>query len=288
MNDSGGLWIDGGSGHRSPQCRCSGHGKNSLFAVWNTRDSLYANVHVHDVAFDDRRAGDDVVQGMWLSGNVNCTFQAPVAADMTGNASFRGKAFPNLRTRGIALGGNRGCTVIDALVQNVDQGIDFTGSDGNVDCSVVRGRAFQCTSVGLKFANSAVNCRAAGFTAERCGAQGYLISGPSGILPHSTADIELSDCIALDTGYNHLPTGTAGFMIQAGAGATGALVYYPRGVRLIRCSAIDSQAEKTMEYGYYSNVVGRSGSGPPNLMTDCRSSGHKVAARHGSWLGNTP
>ena len=284
MNESGGLWIDGGSGHRVANVDVSGHGKNSLIAVWNTRDSLYTGLHVHDVSFDDRGARDDVVQGIWLNANTNCILQNAVVADLTGNASFRGRSFPNLRTRGIALGGNRACTVIDALVQNVDQGIDFTGSDGNVGCSVVRGRAFQCTSVGLKFANSAVDCRATGFTAERCGAQGFLISGPSDVLPHSTANIELSDCVALDSGYNHFPTATAGFMIQAGAGAKGPLVFYPRDIRLVRCSAIDRQADKTMDFGFYSNVVAQSGSVPPNRMTACRSSGHRLEARHGSWL----
>ena len=284
MNESGGLWIDGGSRHRVANVDVSGHGKNSLIAVWNTRDSLYTGLHVHDVAFDDRNARDDVVQGIWLNANTNCTLQNAVVADLGGNASFRGKAFAQLRTRGIALGGNRACTVIDPLVQNVDQGIDFTGSDGNVGCSVIRGRAFQCTSVGLKFANSAEDCRATGFTAERCGAQGFMVSGPSEVLPHFTAGIELSDCVALDSGYNHFPTATAGFMIQAGAGAKGPLVHYPRGIRLVRCSAIDRQADKTMDYGFYSNVVAASGSTPPNMMMDCRSSGHRREARHGSWL----
>lgn len=283
MNESGGLWIHGGSNHRVSNVDVFGHGKNSLVAVWSTSNSVYLHVRVHDAAFDDKNARDDVIQGIWMNANTNCILQNPIVGDLTGNAAFRGTRFANLRTRGITLGGNRGCSVVDALVQNVDQGIDFTGSDGNVDCSVVRGRAFQCTSVGLKFANSAVNCRATGFTSRRCGGQGFLISGPSDVLAHSTADIELSDCVAFDTGYNHFPTTTAGFMIQAGAGARGPLAYYPRGIRLIRCSAKDSQPQKTMEYGFYTNVVSPSGLAASNSLTDCYSAGHKVATKLGPW-----
>jgi hypothetical protein len=277
MNESGGLWIHGGSNHRISNVDVTGHGKNSMVAIWNTSDSHYVNIRVHDAQFDGRSSRDDVMQGIWLNANTNCILQSPVVSGLTGNASFRGKAFANLRTRGIVLGGNRNCSVVDALVQNVDQGIDFTGSDGNIGCSVLRGRAFQCTSVGLKFANSAQKCRAVGFTAQRCGAQGFLISGPNEALPYPTADIEFSDCMALDTGYNQFPTTTAGFMIQAGARAKGPLAHYPHGIRLVRCKAIDTQARPTMDFGFYTNVI------PPNVLSACESTGHRIAARSGAW-----
>jgi hypothetical protein len=284
MNESAGLWIHGGSNHRISDVDVSGHGKNSLVAIWNTSDSHYVNFHVHDAEFDDRNCRDDVMQGIWLNANSNCILQSPRVSSLSGNARFRGRAFANLRTRGIALGGNQNCSVVDAVVQNVDQGIDVTGSEGNVGCSVIRGRAFQCTSVGLKFANSAQQCRATGFTAHRCGAQGFLVSGPNEAVSHPTADIEFRDCIALDTGYNHFPTTTAGFMIQAGAGAKGPLLNYPRGIRLLRCKAIDSQPAKSMDFGFYNNVIRPSAAFAANVLSDCDSAGHRIAARSGGWL----
>jgi len=283
MNESGGLWIQSGSGHQVNNVEVFGHGKNSLIAVWDTRGSSYTNLLVRDAEFDDPRAGDDVMQGIWLNRNIDCLLDRPRVSNLAGNALYRGRAFRNLRTRGIALGGNVRCRIVEPMVRDVDQGIDFSGSDGNLDCSVIRGRAFQCTSAGLKFANSAENCRASAFISERCGAQGFLISGPSEALPHQTSGIELSDCVALDSGYNGFPTTTAGFLIQAGARATGSLVSYPEGVRFIRCRAVDRQTPRTMDYGFYTNVPRSPGGPQPNELVDCYSDGYLVAARLGSW-----
>jgi hypothetical protein len=283
MNASGGLWVQGGSGHRISNVEVFGHGKNSLIAIWNTRGGSYANLQVRDAEFDDPRATDDVMQGIWLNRNIDCVIEKPRVWNLGGNASFRGRAFRNLRTRGIALGGNVRCSVIEPMVRDVDQGIDFSGSDGNADCRVSGGRAFQCTSVGLKFANSAQNCRASGFISERCGAQGFLVSGPSEVLPRQTSGIELSDCVALDSGYNGFPTTTAGFLIQAGARAAGPLVFYPKGVRFIRCRAVDTQTPRTMDYGFYTNVPRSPGGSQPNELVDCYSEGYLITARLGAW-----
>jgi hypothetical protein len=223
------------------------------------------------------------MQGIWLYRNVDIVVQRPRVWNLAGNASFRGRAFRNLRTRGIALGGNLRCRIAEPIVRDVDQGIDFTGSDGNIDCRVSGGHAFQCTSVGLKFANSAQNCRASGFISERCGAQGFLVSGPSETLAHQTSAIELSDCVALDSGYNGFPTTTAGFLIQAGSRATGPLVFYPKGVRFIRCRALDRGRPRTMDYGFYTNVPRNPGGPEPNELVDCHSEDFLVAARLGSW-----
>jgi hypothetical protein len=283
MNESGGLWIQGGSGHQIQNVEVFGHGKNSLIAIWDTRGGSFTNLQVRDAEFDDAKASDDMMQGIWLYRNTDCVLERPRVWNLSGNASFRGRAFRNLRTRGLALSGNLRCSIVEPVVRDVDQGIDISGSEGNVDCSVSGGRAFQCTSAGLKFANSAENCRASGFTSERCGAQGFLVSGPQGRLPHQTSGIELSDCIAIDSGYNGFPEASAGFMVQAGAGATGPLVFYPAGVRFIRCRAIDTQAVKTMDYGFYTNVSPKAGGPEPNVLVDCSSAGAKIAARWGAW-----
>jgi hypothetical protein len=284
MNDSGGLWIDGGSNHLVDNVDVSGDGKNSLITIWNCHSSTFTNLRARNATFDDRNARDDVMQGIWLNASSDCVLQGPTVSNLAGNASFRGRSLPNLRTRGIVLSGTRDCSIIDARVQDVDQGIDVTGSDGNVGCVVLRGRAYQCASVGLKFANSAENCRASGFVTERCGAQGFIISGPGEPLAHYTANIELIGCVAIDTGYNHFPTTTAGFMIQAGTGASGSLVYYPQGIRLVRCRAIDTQARKSMDYGFYTNIVRGSQSDAPNILMRCESVGHKTAGHLGMWL----
>jgi hypothetical protein len=103
------------------------------------------------------------------------------------------------------------------------------------------------------------------------------------VLPHLTSAIELSDCVALDSGYNGFPTTTAGFMIQAGSRATGPLVFYPKGVRFIRCRAVDRGSLRTMDYGFYTNVSRSPGGPQPNELVGCHSEGYRAAARLGSW-----
>ncbi len=278
MNTSAGLWIDGGVNHRIANVTVFGSGKNNGIAIHNTQRSTYANLVARDMAFSDAAATDDVLQGIWLNANTDCILSLPRVDNLTGNALFSGVPFVNLRTRGIACSGNVRCTILEPNVSNVDQGIDFTGSSGNRNCAVLGGRAYQCASVGLKFANSAVRCKAVGFTAERCGTHGFLISGPSeAALPFKTSFVDLIGCAALDIGYNNFPSSSeVGFGVEANAFD----VSFPKGIRIIGCRAQDTQATKTMQYGFYSNVSFDADK-RANELVDFISEGHTVAARLG-------
>lgn len=274
MNASAGLWVDGGSDHRIAGVEVYGGGKNNGVAIWNTADSVYQGFHVHDLEYDDPTAEDDVLQGIWLARNRNCLLKSPQVRNLVGNAS----RFRNRYSRGITLSGNRGCTISDAQVSNVDQAIDITGSDGNVNCTVARGHLRGC-NVGLKFANSAVDCNAHGVVAERSGFLGFIISGPSEAnMPHKTERITLVDCIALDTGHGGFPSTSAGFMIQGAAFDTS----FPRSCTFVRCRALDRQAIKTMDYGFYNNIT-KTAAEHPNRLVDCTSAGHRIADRLGLW-----
>jgi hypothetical protein len=280
-NSSFGLWVYGGSNHRVANVTAFGHGKNSLIAIWNTTGSVYEDLTVRDAIFDDPSATDDVMQGIWLYRNTDCVVRRPVVSNLQGNASYAGVRFPNLRTRGIALNGNARVTVADAVVSNVDQGIDFTGQDGNLSCRVTGGRTFQCTSVGVKLSNSAVDCSVSGHIAERIGMYAFMASGPSGPgMHHKTRDCDFTDCTALDVGYNRIahPT-TAGFHVHHGD----ADFDYPMGIRFIRCHARDRQQVRTMKYGFFTDVIPKPEGARRNATIACTSSGHLIAAREGRW-----
>ena len=164
MNSTFGLWVDGGSNHRISNVDVTGDGKNSLIAIWNTSNSIYHELTVHDSKFNDAAATDDIVQGIWMYRNSDCVLSNPVVKNLTGNASYpnmagRSTVFANLRSRGIAMGGNVRVSILNPTIVNVDQGIDFTGSDGNRHCVVDGGSCTDCGSVGVKFSNSAVGCQ---------------------------------------------------------------------------------------------------------------------------------
>src|SRR4029453_8648697 len=83
MNSTGGLWIEGGSNHNVRNVEAFGHGKNSLIAIWSTTNSVYDRLTVRDAEFDDPGAGDDMIQGIWLSRNVDAVLSNATAANLT-------------------------------------------------------------------------------------------------------------------------------------------------------------------------------------------------------------
>jgi hypothetical protein len=279
IDEAGGLWIQGGANHRISKVEVFGDGKANGIVIWNTRLSIYDRLFVRDMGFDDANAEDDVMQGIWLYGNVDCILRKPRVSNLFGNALYAGVRFPNLRTRGIALAGNLRVHIDHPYIRDVDQGIDLTGSDGNRECVVRGGHSYQCASVGVKLANSAVECRVIGHTAERIGMYAFLASGPSEPgLPYKTQDCEFIDCTALDVGYNEISHPTpAGFEILQGNYDAD----HPKGIRFIRCRAMDRQTRKTMKYGFYSNVAPNPDK--PNKLIDPVSYGHAIEAKFGSW-----
>lgn len=278
-DEAGGLWIEGGSNHRISNVEVFGDGKANGIVIWDTRSSLYDRLFVRDMGFDDATADDDVMQGIWLYRNMDCILRKPRVSNLFGNARYAGVQFPNLRTRGITLAGNLRVEIEDPYVRDVDQGIDLTGSDGNRQCTVRGGHSFQCASVGVKLANSAVECRVIGHTAERIGMYAFLASGPAETnLPYKTQDCDFIDCTALDVGYNGISHPTpAGFEILKGDFDAD----HPKGIRFIHCRAVDRQARKTMKYGFFSNVAPNPDK--PNRLIDPVSQGHIFGARSGSW-----
>jgi hypothetical protein len=236
---------------------------------------------VRDAHFDDAAATDDVMQGIWLYGNRDCILHNPVVSNLTGNASYVGRRFANLRTRGIALSKNTRVSIIEPKIRNVDQGIDVTGSDGNLQCVISGGGSSDCGSVGVKFANSAVGCKVVGHVAERCGMYGFMASGPAEAnLPFKTQDCTFLDCTSLDTGYNHISfPAPSGFIIRRGDYD----LDFPKRIRFVRCHAIDRQAVRTMKYGFYSEVSRSLRPEDGNELVGCTSEGHARASQSGAW-----
>lgn len=278
MNDSAGLWVEGGSGHNIRNVEAFGSGKNSLIFILGTTGSTYSNLLARDARYDAPAARDDVLQGIFMLKNVDCTLDRPKVSRLSGNAS---PAFPNRFTRGIVLGGNVRVRIVDASVSDVDQGIDVTGSDGNRDCLIIRASCHRCTTAGVKLANSAVGCKVIDSVAEHCGLMGFFASGPSGPhLPFKTQDCDFIRCTAIDAGYNgfHDSTPSSGFRIERNEYDPD----YPKGIRLLECRAIDQQPIKTMEYGFLDHVEPKADTAP-NRLIDCRSEGHIRSATFGPW-----
>jgi hypothetical protein len=225
-----GLNIEGGSGHRIRNVELTGKGKLAYANFSGCKDSIFENIYVHDGLFNDSSVDpndprflveDDVVEGIRVNDCFNCTFLNPIVRDLLGNGTYYTasgfvpgnnlkstvKAYPNMRTRGMAGGGNDAVTVINPRVSNVDQGIDFSGNGGNWSnkkLTFLGGHIFNCGSVGLKLAGGGWDYTVIGVTAENCGMAGFIVGGHSDLWMYR--DCMFIGCTAINPGYNDITT----------------------------------------------------------------------------------
>ena len=118
-----------------------------------------------------------------------------------GTCTFTGSIVPRY-SRGFAAGNTRYCSLIRPHIERVDQGVDWTGDDGNIHCFTDRPIVIDPYTVGVKFANSTVNGICQNGVVVRAGLHGYLASGcsdPTGA--HRTREVYFIDCVAENTGY---------------------------------------------------------------------------------------
>lgn len=283
LNSAAGLWIEGGAGHDVRNVEVTGHGTGNGIAIWSTADSRFDHLQVSDMQYDAPNATDDILQGIWLNRTSDCVVTNAVVSNLTGNADRR---FPARFTRGIAAGGNHRLRIINPQVKDVDQGIDLTGSEGNLQCTVSGGRTLRCTTAGVKLANSAIECRVLDHVDESAGMFGFHATGPAEPnLDNKIQNCDFLRCTAKNPGSIHFPfpdrapKGACGFLIWSGDYDPG----YPKGIRFIDCYAEDRQPAKSMRYGYYCGVKSDVGARAQNQLIDCLSDGYLVSAKGGTW-----
>lgn len=278
LNSAAGIWIEGGSRHRLTRLRVTGDDKGSGIVLRGVSESTLIDPVVENIAFDEPTADDDRIQGIWFDNTTDCIIERPQIEDLSGNVTG---AAANIFTRGIACGGNARLTIIDPKIRNVDQGIDFTGSLGNLDCIVMGGQLYQCLSTAVKFANSAVRCKAIGVTSIRCGYWSFITAGPAEDgLPYYTQDCMFIGCVAVDTGaissgYPGSPSTRTAFIVSRGEYQHS----YPKGIKFVNCLAIDTQSVKTMQFGFINQrqySIYDQSTGKLNETIGCRSIGHTV------------
>lgn len=277
-NSTHGLRVDGGSFH-DIKAEVFGDGIASYISVNDTIDSDF-DLFVPGGEYDDATATDDIVEGIRFNGTVDCRLKMRVR-DLTGNADG---TYPARYTRGFAGGGNVRLTIFDPKIRDVDQGIDLSGSEGNLKCTIIGGHLYQCTTSGVKMANSAVDFKVIGTLAERIGQYAFGAGGPSEDgLTHRTRDGSFIDCEALDVGWNNFPQAHRGFDIHVGDYDT----EHPAGIRVINCRAIDRQAVQTMDVGFYNDVAFDPTLNKPNTLEGCYTEGSNPGSFTGAISGTT-
>lgn len=279
VDDDAGVYIAGGSGHYFEDVEVYGDDMGSGLAILNASNFDCVRPYVHDIDYSlAADPGDDRVQGIRIGGCSKFRLIDPKVHNLGGNF---GAGATTKYSRAIPVGGCSNFQITNPTGWSVDQGVDLTGSDGNRRFSIIGGNFSDCYTWGYKFANSARDGTIVGAVAERCGAAGFVVSGPSSALAVVSSDLRFVGCAAYDTGSNGVwgaITQVAGFRVQNGSGGGADST---RGIRFIGCVAHDRQGVPTMEYGFWNDVPANADGRYNEVDITCVSIGHTVAAFQG-------
>ena len=275
LNTSFGINISGGNSHWLEDLEVYGDDSGTGIRLHNLdRSSTVIRPFAHDMDWSRSTASDDMVQGVFVYQCNGTHIKGAKAADMAGTDS--GGASRRY-TRGVALSGNRGVIVDSLSVSGVDQGVDWSGDEGNYDCETIGGYVEDAYTWGYKFANSARRCVVTGCVAWGCGV-GFVASGNASLAAgERTNRVKFVDCHSVNAGATGQAVVTAaGFRILGATDAAAAsdCMFY-------RCSAVDLQGSATMVYGFMSETTATATVMP--FAKDCYSEGATTGEFQGNW-----
>ncbi|MBY5917362.1 hypothetical protein HFO77_23500 [Rhizobium leguminosarum] len=285
LNGAAGIWLEGGSLHTIDDCEVFGSDAGAGM-VFNGCSNFKVNrPYVHDILYVAATLpANDQCMAILFNG---CTNFSIFEARINHVGGIVGGSFRRAQGRMLCFG--FGCSqfrVYGGEIQDGDVGIDLSGSKGNSYYTVIGVAVRDVETWGIKQSNYNRFGRIVACDVYRAGAAGYVLSGPTVNVDPDTPmpasaprNITIIGCGAWDTGNDNTGRGTsqpAGFQIMPGAASS--YQDYPRGVRFVSCTAVDTQAVKTQFNGFRNEIS--YGGVPLNEMVDCRSEGYAVGGQH--------
>jgi hypothetical protein len=265
FNDVRGLTLDG--------VEVTGHGKGVGIYLLGVNNPVMRNLYVHDMRWSAAsNPGTEQSFGIWMNNCAGFELFNPVVDRV--ESEIAGVVRP-FQTDGICISGCTNFKITDPMVSFCGEGIDLTGSLGNRKFEINGGILSDIDAFALKLANSASRGTIHGMEFIRAGWSGFIASGPGEAGIPRCEDIDVIQCKAIDTGSNGrwAAQNVAGYSVmQAHIDLT-----YPQGVRLISCSAEDTQVVKTMKY------AARNDNGTLNKLINFTASGWTVSKLLGTW-----
>lgn len=275
VNDAAGIWLASCNRVILEHCEVFGNGYTNGIVIVDCDDARIISPHIHDMTHgtaSSANPGDDRINGLWLIRGSRAVVIAPRINDLLGR--WLGQAAFNRYTRGITVSGTKNWVILGGTVENVDQGLDITGSENSERFAVIGLVTQDCYTWGMKCANTVTYGVFSACQAWRAGIAGFVASPPSSVLSPQTQFIEYIGCQAVETGQSNVwqaSANVAGFSVLN----SGAYPNFPRNVRFIGCSALADGA--TMEYGFISQPTGPGGVGDQWVeVVDCTVSGATV------------
>ncbi|OZY87131.1 hypothetical protein CBP51_09130 [Cellvibrio mixtus] len=272
--DSAGIWLQV-ENSEFYNVEVTGNGTGNGFFVVGSKNILMDKIYVHDMRWATYSPPQyEMLTGISILNSENVTLINSRVEKIFGNLG--NGIYTRFQSDGITVGGTKGVKIINTVVEQTGEGIDFTGSAGNSEFEVLNTTIFDAHSFGFKFANTASNGSIRGSAAYRSGYAGFVVSGlhGGGNLPisiYETQNILIENCRAINTGHDtdwQQGQIIAGFKIMSGH-STNVL---PRNIQ-IRNSIAQNDAEHAgkMRYGFQSETKG-------NTVFNVQSTGHSASA----------
>lgn len=273
MMENAGIWLQDCSDFDLGGVQVSGGGVGTGLVINQCRAFTAADLQVSQIRYRRReRPADDILQGIWINRCSDFDVVRPRVFDLGGQDAL---GFSRDNNRAIAVGGSRRFRIQDLDVADCGQGLDVTGSEGNREFVILRGRARRCWTWGFKLANSAQVACVTDAAAQDCGLGGFVVSGRSELADPPPGAIAVLGCRAVDCGRPGGPETTFGFGVLRARPDPD----YPRRVRFVRCEASDLRAQAGMKWGFFNEIPAEGED--RNLAEACSAFGATVAPFHG-------
>jgi len=233
-----GIWLDQCPRAKVIDCEVYGNDEGNGIVVWLSPQASIVRPYIHDLYYYHVAQADDVIQGIWAVYSDDFLIDQPRIRKF--GRTDQTSASRDRYNRGIAASGCRGGVINNPQLYRLDQAIDITGDSHNSNILVNGGSIRHCYSTGVKFAVSAVGCKAIGVEVEAAGLYGFFASGTTAGALNLTQDCDFVGCTARNIGGSKQQTAAniKGFSAERGSGAASPYTAWPKNIQFKECLAV--------------------------------------------------
>ncbi|MEN1785645.1 MAG: right-handed parallel beta-helix repeat-containing protein [Bacteroidota bacterium] len=252
----------------------TGHGIGTAISFIDVQNATLTNANIQDMGWTNQNHNKEQLFGIWFQRVKNVQITNTTIKDLYEIQTDGNKRF--VETDGITFSHSSSFKIKDSYIENVSEGIDLTGSDGNTGFELTNVQVRNANAFGIKMANSAYNGNIYNCNVYDAGYAGFVFSGPSEPnLPYKIRDIGVYNCNAYNSGSNKNweNYSVSGFLILEGAYDKN---QYPMDIRFYNCTSTDNQNTATTKFGFF-NQVQNTG----NRVSNVDSFGHTIEGARG-------
>ncbi len=270
MAQYAGVYINNCNRFHMTRVEAYNGGPTTAIAIHGSNTFELTDVVGRDCTYDASLAPtDDVMQGLLVDASTNWTATRCGGRNLVASAPVlnpdSGTSSTAFFTRGFIVTGSSYATLNQCGSENVDQGIDFTGTIGNHHITLNAPYARNCGTHGIKFANSSHDVTVNDGLVEDSGLDSFTVQGMSEPANPDVERITFNRCTSRRLGSNGLWPSNARWHYSVTAASP---FDFPR---LIAIN--DSVAEDTVVPTSTGGFKNESNAGAANTLSNCSAPG---------------